>query len=112
MTEIWHTPRCSKSRETLALLEDRGLTATVRRYLEDAPTEAELRAVLDMLGLPPSGLLRKGEAIAKDMGLKDAAEDAILAAMVAQPVLIERPVVIHNGRARIGRPPEAVLELF
>ncbi|OWU84242.1 arsenate reductase [Oceanicola sp. 22II-s10i] len=109
---IWHNPRCSKSRQTLALLQDRGIEPTVRLYLDDAPSAAELAQALDLLGLAPSGLIRKGEAEFKELGLKEASEDAILAAMAAHPRLIERPVVFANGRAALGRPPEAVLDIL
>ncbi|MGH1464965.1 MAG: arsenate reductase (glutaredoxin) [Cognatishimia sp.] len=112
MTEIWHNPRCSKSRETLALVEAKG-PVTIRKYLEDAPSEAELREVLGLLGIKAIDLVRKGEAAFKERGLsKDSTEDALIAAMVAVPKLIERPVVIANGQARLGRPPASVLDIL
>ena len=112
MTTIWHNPRCSKSRQTLALLEENGHSPTIRIYLKDTPTKAEIEAVLAQLGLSPSDLLRKGEKLYKELQLSDASEDQILASMVEHPVLIERPIVLHNGRAAVGRPPEQVLALF
>ncbi|MGH1444430.1 MAG: arsenate reductase (glutaredoxin) [Cognatishimia sp.] len=112
MTEIWHNPRCSKSRETLALVEEKG-PVTIRKYLEDAPTEAEIREVLGMLGINAIDLIRKGEAEFKERGLsKDSSEDELIAAMVAVPKLVERPVVIAGGQARLGRPPASVLEIL
>lgn len=113
VTEIWHNPRCTKSRQTLALLEERGLEILVRRYLEDAPTEAELRDALDMLNLPAIAMMRRGEARFKDLGLtKDSPDDMLLTAMAQNPILIERPIVLANGKAAIGRPPETVLEIL
>jgi len=112
MTTIWHNPRCSKSRQTLALLEENGHSPTIRLYLKDTPTKAEIEAVLAQLGLSPSDLLRKGEKLYKELQLSDASEDQILASMVEHLVLIERPIVLHNGRAAVGRPPEQVLALF
>lgn len=113
MTEIWHNPRCSKSRQTLALLEGRGITPTIRLYQQDAPSEAEIRAVLQALDRPASALVRTGDALFRDLGLtKDMDEDHLIAAMAAHPALIERPVVLHKGRAALGRPPESVLTLF
>ncbi len=112
MTTIWHNPRCSKSRQTLALLEENGHSPTIRLYLKDTPTKAEIEAVLAQLGLSPSDLLRKGEKLYKVLQLSSASEDQILASMVEHPVLIERPIVLHNGRAAVGRPPEQVLALF
>ncbi|MCV6595164.1 MAG: arsenate reductase (glutaredoxin) [Silicimonas sp.] len=109
---IWHNPRCSKSRQTLALLQERGVEPVVRLYLEDAPTEAELREALTLLGLEPSGLVRKGEPAFKERGLKEASEEALLAAMVEVPKMIERPIVFANGKAALGRPPEQVLEII
>ena len=110
---IWHNPRCSKSRQTLAILEERGIAPEVRLYLEDAPSEAELRAALDLLGIGASDLVRRGEAVFREEGLSKASSDAdILAAMVRVPKLIERPLVFANGKAAIGRPPEAVLEIL
>ncbi|MEE2945944.1 MAG: arsenate reductase (glutaredoxin) [Pseudomonadota bacterium] len=112
MTEIWHNPRCSKSRQTLALVEEKG-PVTVRKYLEDSPTEAEIRKVLDLLSIPAIDLMRKGEAEFKERGLsKESDEDTLIAAMVNIPKLIERPVVIANGKARLGRPPESVLDIL
>lgn len=112
MTEIWHNPRCSKSRETLALVEEKG-PVTIRKYLEDAPTEAEIREVLGMLGIKAIDLVRKGEAEFKERGpSKDSSEDELIAAMVAVPKLVERPVVIAGGQARLGRPPASVLEIL
>ncbi len=113
MTTIWHNPRCSKSRETLALLTDRGIVPTVRLYLQDPPIEAEIRAALGALGAPAIALMRTNEAAFKDLGLTVDTDDATLvAAMAGHPALIERPLVLHGGRARLGRPPEAVLDLF
>lgn len=112
MIEIWHNPRCSKSRQTLALIEDKG-PVRIRKYLEDSPTDREIRDVLAMLSIPAIDLMRKGEAEFKQSGLtKDSPEDDLIAAMVATPKLIERPVVIANGQARLGRPPETVLEIL
>ncbi len=112
MTVIWHNPRCSKSRETLALLHARGIAPEVRLYLQDAPTGAEIRAALAALGRPAADLVRRGEPAFRDLGLDGADEDRLIAALAAHPALIERPLVLHAGRAALGRPPEAVLALF
>ncbi|WP_417809231.1 arsenate reductase (glutaredoxin) [Thioclava sp.] len=105
---LWHNPRCSKSRATLALLQDRGISVTVRDYQKQPPSMAELQDVLRKLGQPASALLRW-----KDSDLpKNAAKNDILAALRSDPKLIERPVVITDTAARIGRPPEAVLEIL
>lgn len=112
-TAIWHNPRCSTSRATLALLEAQGIAPDIRLYLQDPPTEAELRAVLKALGQPARALVRQKEPAFREAGLSDqSCDDALIAAMAAQPVLIERPLVLHDGRAALGRPPEAVLALF
>lgn len=108
---IWHNPRCSKSRATLALLEARGHSPVVRRYLEDPPDASELRAAIAALGQPASALLRWKEARAAGLSPDDSA-DRLIAAMAATPALIERPLVILGARAVLGRPPEAVLALF
>jgi arsenate reductase len=114
MTDIYHNPRCSKSRQTLALLEEKGITPTIIDYLNSPPSAATLRQVLKQLGLTPRELLRKGEVVYKELGLKDTAlsDDDLIKAMAENPKLIERPIVIHNGQAKLGRPPEAVLTLF
>ncbi len=114
MIEYWHNPRCSKSRQALALLEESGQNLRVRRYLEDAPTADELRAVREAMGTPPvKGMMRKGEKVFRELGLSAAEDDdALIEAMVAHPILIERPVAIAGDRAVIGRPPERVLELI
>ena len=109
---ICHNPRCSKSRQTLALLQERGLEITERRYLEDAPSAAEIRAALDLLKIPAIELVRHKEAEFRAQGLsKTMDDDRLNAAMAATPKLIERPVAITQSAARIGRPPEAVLEI-
>ncbi len=112
MTTIWHNPRCSKSRATLALIEEAGITPTIRRYLDDAPSESEIREVLALLGIPAEKLVRKGEALFKELGLKDADEGTLIKAMAENPKLVERPVVIKNGKASLGRPPESVLDIL
>ncbi|WP_417772542.1 arsenate reductase (glutaredoxin) [Stappia sp.] len=111
---IWHNPRCSKSRATLALLEARGVVPAVRLYLEDAPSQAEIRAALAALGADgPRQLMRSCEPVYRERRLGDVEDaDVLVAAMAADPVLIERPLVIAGGRAAIGRPPEAVLALL
>ncbi len=109
MAVIWHNPRCSKSRQTLALLED----PEIRLYLQDPPSREQIKAALRLLNIPASQLLRSGEARFKELGLgKDTPEDALIDAMAAHPILIERPVVFANGKAAIGRPPEAVLDIL
>lgn len=110
---IWHNPRCSKSRQTLDLLVSRGLDPEVRLYLNDPPSTDEIRAALAALDRPAIGLVRTGEAAFREAALsKDSPEDTLVAAMAAHPILIERPVVFSNGKARIGRPPEAVLDIL
>ena len=112
-TTIWHNPRCSKSRQTLTLLEERGISAAVRLYLDGAPSTTEVAEVLNQLGIKPWELLRRGEKVFKELGLdKDSADKALIEAMSANPILIERPIVIHGGGAALGRPPESVLGLF
>ena len=112
--EIYHNPRCSKSRATLALLEENNVTPEVRLYLENPPTAAELTEVITQLGISPRELLRKGEDEYKEHNLKDDSltDEQIISLMVQFPRLIERPIVITQGKARIGRPPESVLEIL
>lgn len=110
---IWHNPRCSKSRQTLALLEEHGLAPLVRKYLEDAPSADEIRAALAALGLKPIEAMRLKEAEFKALGLsKDSDDETLIQAMTEVPKLIERPIVFAGGKARLGRPPEQVLDLF
>lgn len=112
--EIYHNPRCSKSRTTLALLEEHNVTPQIRLYLDNPPTVDELTDVVKQLGITPRQLLRKGEAEYKDNNLAsdDLSDARIIELMVEFPRLIERPIVITNGQARIGRPPESVLEIL
>jgi arsenate reductase len=111
---IYHNPRCSKSRQTLALLEENGIEPQVVLYLETPPAANELAALLGKLGIPARELLRKGEDDYKALGLGDEnlEESALIDAMVSHPKLIERPIVVKGERAVLGRPPENVLELL
>lgn len=111
---IYHNPRCSKSRETLALLQARGIEPEVLLYLETPPSVEELKELLARLGLSARQLLRTGEDEYKQLGLADAGigEQALLEAMHAHPRLMQRPIVVAGARAAIGRPPEAVLEIL
>lgn len=113
MPTIYHNPRCTKSRQTLQLLRDQGIEPDIVEYLKDPPNEATLRKLIKMLGIRPIDLVRKKEAEFKELGLKDKTDDdeAIIAAMLAHPKLIERPIVVSGKKARIGRPPENVLEI-
>ncbi|WP_438971058.1 arsenate reductase (glutaredoxin) [Methylophaga sp.] len=112
--QILHNPRCSKSRQTLALIEEKGIQPEIIKYLESPPSETELRAILTKLDLSARELLRKGEDDYKALNLKDKtlSEDDLIAAMVEHPKLIERPIVINQNRARVGRPPESVLDIL
>lgn len=109
---IWHNPRCSKSRQTLALLEESGVETDVRLYLEHPPTADEIRHALKLLAMEPRHLMRKGEAEYKEQQLDEKEGDALIEAMVATPKLIERPIVFNGHKARIGRPPEGILEIL
>ena len=111
---IFHNPRCSKSRATLALLREQGIEADITLYLESPPDAEELRSILDKLGMNPRELMRKGEAEFKQQGLDDETliDDELINAMVATPRLIERPIVLVGDRATIGRPPESVLDIL
>jgi arsenate reductase len=111
--KIYHNPRCSKSRNTLALLEEQGVEAEVIKYLETPPSKEELKALLKMLGISARELMRTKEDIYKELGLKDVEdEEKLIEAMVTNPKLIERPIVIKEGKAVIGRPIENVVELL
>lgn len=112
MTTIWHNPRCSKSRQALALLEERGDAVTVRKYLEDAPSLVELRDAQALLDVQAIKMMRTGEAEFKALGLStDDADETLLAAMATHPKLIERPVVFVGDSAVIARPPEKALTI-
>lgn len=112
--KIYHNPRCSKSRQTLHLLEERDINAEVVEYLKTPPSKEELGEILDLLGLEPRQLMRTKEAEYQELGLADASlsREQLIEAMVATPKLIERPIVINNGKAAIGRPPETVLDIL
>jgi arsenate reductase len=110
---IWHNPRCSKSRETLAILEATpGIEIEVVEYLKTPPTAAELARLYARAGITPREGLRAGEPVARELGLADAGDDAILDAMTRHPILIERPLVETDKGVRLGRPPEKVREIL
>jgi arsenate reductase len=111
---IYHNPRCSKSRATLELLKSGGKEPQLVEYLKEPPTAETLAGILDMLGMEPRDLMRKKEKEYREAGLDnpDLGREELIAAMVEHPRLIERPIVIANGRAAIGRPPEKVLEIL
>ena len=111
---IYHNPRCSKSRQTLALLQERGVTPTVVEYLKTPPDAATLGDILAKLGCPPRQLMRVKEAVYRELGLGDEnlSDADLIQAMVENPILIERPIVLAGDRAALGRPPEAVLAIL
>lgn len=109
---LWHNPRCSKSRQTLQLLRDKGLEPEIRLYLSDPPSVKELQTLLEQLNLSAHDLARKSEAVFKEQGLKHADDATLISAMAANPILIERPILIAATKAAIGRPPEAVLAIL
>lgn len=113
--EIWHNPRCSKSRAACELMEDYGSQVRVRRYLDQPPSPEELDRVLRALGMEPWELARMGEPVARELGLADWPRDRgrWVRAMAEHPILIERPILVtDDGRAVLGRPPEAIRELL
>lgn len=113
MTRIFHNPRCRKSRETLELLEEKKEMVTIIEYLKTPPSKDELKEILEMLDMKPEQLLRKGEAIYKEeFKGKELSDDQWMDAMIAHPKLIERPIVVKDGKAAIGRPPESVLQIL
>ena len=111
---IYHNPRCSKSRQTLAILEEHNIQPDIILYLENTPNKKKIQELLQQLGKKPRDILRKSEDAYKDKGLSDInlSDDALLNAMLAEPRLIERPIVVSNNNAVLGRPPENVLELI
>jgi arsenate reductase len=111
---IYHNPRCSKSRQTLALLREHDAEPDIVEYLKAPPDAETLGRLLEMLGLEPRELMRKKEKEYKenDLANPDLSRDALIAAMVAHPTLIERPIVIKDDKAALGRPPESVLEIL
>jgi arsenate reductase len=114
MVTIYHNPRCSKSRQTLQLLEERGIEPDIIKYLETPPDAATLDKILKQLKMEPRDLMRKGETEYKELGLADESlsREQLILAMVENPKLIERPIVINKGKAALGRPPENVLEIL
>ncbi len=113
MTTLYHNPRCSKSREALQILEDKGETIEIVRYLDNPPTPQELKQILELLGIKPIDLVRTNEPEWKEnFKGKNLTDEEIIKAMIAYPKLIERPIAIHGTHAVIGRPPEKVLEIL
>ncbi|MDO9460200.1 MAG: arsenate reductase (glutaredoxin) [Alphaproteobacteria bacterium] len=112
--KIYHNPRCTKSRQTLALLQERGIKPQIIEYLQTPPSVKELEEILQMLGMNPRDLMRKSESLYKDQELdrERLTHGELVHAMVRSPVLIERPIVVANGKAAIGRPPEKVLAIL
>lgn len=110
---LWHNPRCSKSRQTLKLLEEKGVAIKIRPYLKDTPGADEIRDALQRLSMAPIDLIRTGEKTFRDAGLnKDTPEGDLIEAMAEHPILIERPILFTDKGAAIGRPPEAVLDIL
>lgn len=109
---IYHNPRCSKSRASLALLQDRGVQPVVIDYLKTPPTASEIRRLLHLLKLAPEALIRKNEAEYKEIEGLQLDNDGLIAAMAKYPKLIQRPIIVANNRAVIGRPPENILDIL
>ena len=111
---IYHNPKCSKSRQTLELLQQNGITPTIIEYLKTPPTAEKLKKILDLMGLAPRDLMRKKEAVYAECGLDDPSlsDAALIDFMIQHPILIERPIVLANGKAALGRPPEQVLDIL
>lgn len=111
---IYHNPRCSKSRQTLQILETHGVRPSVVEYLQTPPSEAELRRILELLGVEPRAIMRTDEAEYREAGLDDPSlsRDDLIRALHAHPRLIQRPIVVSGNRAALGRPPEKVLEIL
>ena len=110
MVRIYHNPRCSKSRQTLALIEEKGITPDVISYLDTPPTPQELSGILEMLGMQPEDILRKKEA--KEEGIDGLRGNDLIEALCAHPRALERPIVVNGDKAVLGRPPENVLEIL
>ena len=112
--QILHNPRCSKSRTTLQLLQENGVEPEIILYLDTPPDADQLASILGKLNMNPRDLMRKGQSEYKEMGLDDKqlSNEQLIAAMVGAPILMERPIVLANDRAAIGRPPESVLEIL
>ena len=113
-TTIYHNPKCSKSRQTLELLKENGITPTIIEYLKTPPTADTLKEILAQLGMAPRDLMRKKEDVYAENGLDDPSlsNEALIDAMTKHPILIERPIVLANGKAALGRPPEQVLSIL
>ncbi|SFB88650.1 arsenate reductase [Marinospirillum celere] len=111
---LLHNPRCSKSRQALQLLEEKGLSFEVRKYLDEPLDATELKQLLKQLDMSARDLMRKGESVYKELNLADSSltEEQLLQALVGHPKLIERPILINNGKAVVGRPPEQVLDII
>lgn len=110
---VFYNPRCSKCRGAMAILAERGVEADVVEYLTDAPDRAELERLMGLLGIDdPREMMRTGEPVYRELGLAGAGRDELLEAVAANPILLERPIVVRGDRAVIGRPPERVLELL
>lgn len=114
MTDVFlHNPRCSKSRAALELVRESGIALPVREYLQDPLSLDELRRLVELLGVRPIAIARRGEPQFAALGLGDATpDDEVLRAMAEHPILVERPIVVHDGRAVVGRPPERVREIL
>ena len=112
--KIYHNPRCSKSRQTKGLMEEKGITPEVVEYLKTPPGPDELRQLLAMLGLGPRDLMRKKEKVYTELNLGDTSlsDDDLIKAMTENPILIERPIVVKDGKAALGRPPESVFDIL
>ncbi len=111
---IYHNPKCSKSRQTLELLQEKGKKFTIIEYLKTPPTAKKLKEILSLLKISPRDLMRKKEKEYKELGLKNStlSDEDLIHLMVKHPILIERPIVLANGKAALGRPPEQVLEIL
>ncbi len=111
---IYHNPRCSKSRRTLALLQEQDIDPEIINYLESPPDRRQLDEIINLLRISPGELVRKGQKEYRELGLdsKNVSDEELIDAMLTHPILIERPIVVRRDRARIGRPPESVLEIL
>jgi arsenate reductase len=113
MIKIYHNPRCRKSREGLQILQESGKDFEIREYLKELPTVEELQSVIELLGISPIQLIRKNEAIWKENYKgKTLSDDQVIQVMVENPKLIERPIVINNDKAVVGRPPEKIHQII